>query len=118
MRRKEYTLYEEHTVRNTNFETHGRRRTEGIRPFPESYAYELSPGERSELAFILQLMLNSLSLYYDLPRIPVNGTYDTVTELVVREFQRVNMLPVTGRVDRATWKRLAEEYNETVNNKQ
>jgi len=94
------------------------RQTEGIRPFPASDAYELSLGEQSELVFILQLMLNSLSLYYDSPRIPVNGTFDTVTELAVKEFQRVNMLPVTGRVERLTWKRLAEEYNETVNDRQ
>jgi len=92
--------------------------TASIRPFPNNEHYELSLGETSELVFILQLMLNALNLYYEQPRIPVNGNYDTTTQNAVEKFQSVNMLPVTGTVDRITWARLAEEYNETVNDSQ
>lgn len=92
-----------------------RGHTAAIRPYPEKDGYELSLGESSELVFILQLMLNSLMLYYDLPRIAPSGTFDGETYRAVCDFQRINMLPVTGNVDRYTWERLAEEYNETVN---
>lgn len=95
-----------------------RGNTAPIRPYPVTENYELSLGERSELVFILQLMLNALSIHYNFAHIPVNGTFDTLTEAAVRDFQKVNMLPVTGIVDRYTWKRLAEDYNETVNDSQ
>jgi uncharacterized protein YgiM (DUF1202 family) len=36
----------------------------------------------------------------------VNGIYDATTQAAVREFQRVNGLPVTGTVDAATWNKL------------
>ena len=42
----------------------------------------------------------------------VNGIYDSTTEQAVREFQRVNGLPVTGIVDQATWRAL---YDATSN---
>ena len=89
--------------------------TASVRPYPRNKNYELSAGEVSELVYILQLMLNALSLYYDIPRLPVNGSFGAETENAVRIFQKINMLPISGRVDRATWSRLAEEYNETVN---
>ena len=72
--------------------------TGAIRPYPRYDGYELEDGERSELVFITQLMLNSLGIFYDLPRVPVNGVFDEVTMEAVREFQRVNMLPETGKV--------------------
>lgn len=93
-------------------------KTAAIRPYPERDGYELSYGETSELVFILQLMLNSVRLYYDLPRIPLSGSFDGTTREAVCDFQRVNLLPVTGSVDRYTWERLAAEYNESVNDSQ
>ncbi|WP_026073233.1 peptidoglycan-binding protein [Nodosilinea nodulosa] len=36
----------------------------------------------------------------------VTGIYDATTQAAVREFQRVNGLPVTGTVDAATWQAL------------
>ena len=35
------------------------------------------------------------------------------TEEAVKRFQQVNSLPATGQVDRATWDRMAEEYDLT-----
>ena len=90
----------------------------GIVPYPNTEGYTLSDGERSELVFITQLMLNALSLYYDLPYTAPNGSYDEVTMSAVREFQRANMLAETGEIDPDTWDRLAIEYNRTVNDSQ
>ena len=100
-------------------ETSLRGPTAPIRPYPRSESYELAFGEVSELVYILQLMLNALSIYYyDIPRIPVNGTFGSETENAVRLFQKINTLPITGIVDRLTWEHLAEEYNESVNDSQ
>ncbi len=89
--------------------------TAAVRPYPERDGYELSLGERGELVLILQLMLGALALYYDLPRVAPSGAFDDETYRAVCDFQRASALPVTGSVDRYTWERLAEEYNETVN---
>ncbi|MGG6241272.1 peptidoglycan-binding protein [Nodosilinea sp. AN01ver1] len=40
------------------------------------------------------------------PNFIANGIYDETTQAAVREFQRVNGLPVTGIVDGATWQAL------------
>ncbi|MGB6015465.1 MAG: SH3 domain-containing protein, partial [Nodosilinea sp.] len=40
------------------------------------------------------------------PDFIVNGIYDETTQAAVREFQRVNGLPVNGTVDAATWQAL------------
>ncbi|WP_035990387.1 peptidoglycan-binding protein [Leptolyngbya sp. KIOST-1] len=40
------------------------------------------------------------------PNFVINGIYDQTTQAAVREFQRVNGLPVTGIVDAATWQAL------------
>lgn len=40
------------------------------------------------------------------PNFVINGIYDLETQAAVREFQRVNGLPVTGIVDDATWRAL------------
>ncbi len=93
-------------------------RSGSIRPYPESDGYEIAGGERSELVFITQLMLNSLRMNYDLPHVPVNGVYDEITMNSVRKFQEKNKLNATGRVDRRTWDKLAEDYNDTVNDNQ
>ena len=105
-------------VREYNLAVRRNSETGAIRPYPRYDGYELVDGERSELVFITQLMLNALGIFYDLPRVPASGVFDELTMEAVREFQKVNMLPVTGKVDRVTWDRLAEEYNETVNESQ
>ena len=91
------------------------RKRKGIVPYPDAVAYSLYEGELSELVFITQLMLNALSLVYDIPHVPVSGRYDRATMTAVETFQRLNRLPVTGEVDPVTWDLLADEYNKTVN---
>ena len=49
------------------------------------------------------------------PNSIANGIYDETTQTAVREFQRVNGLPITGTVDAATWQAL---YRATASNPQ
>ncbi len=59
----------------------------------------------------LQRYLRTLS-YFDerIPDVPIDGIYDSATENGVRAFQAAYGLPVTGRVDAATWERLFDRY--------
>ena len=90
----------------------------GFTPYPNTENYRVTDGERSELVFISQLMLNAVRLNYDITQVGVNGLYDTQTSDAVKEYQRINLLPVTGEIDPATWDTLAEDYNLTVNDNQ
>ena len=90
----------------------------GIYPFPSTPDYSLGLGDIGEAVSILQLMLGGISMYYDLPHVPMSGRYGKETVEAVKEFQRITGLPETGRVDEATWERLAGEYNRSVNDSQ
>ena len=61
----------------------------------------------------LQRYLRTLS-YFDerIPNVPIDGIYDTATQDGVRAFQGAYGLPVTGRVDAATWDLLYARYLE------
>ena len=77
--------------------------------YPEGY--ELGMGENSLTVSLLQLLLRELSIAYDtLELAEVTGVFDDVTERNVRRFQRVALLPDTGRVDLATWNRILRDY--------
>ena len=72
----------------------------------------VSPGERSSLVTILQIMLSRLSA--EIPQIPIlapTGSFGEETESAVREFQTRAGLEPTGRVDKRTWNRLADAFN-------
>lgn len=61
---------------------------------------------------ILQLVLRELSrLYPTFGDIQVTELYDPATVKAVIEFQRRNNLPPSGRVDKETWNRMAQQYN-------
>lgn len=78
---------------------------------PEDYATEF--GEQSSFISVLQFTLDEIRLAYDtLPTFEMNGIYDDNTAMAVKEFQRINGLPVTGKVDRATWNEIASTYNQ------
>ncbi|MBR3991775.1 MAG: peptidoglycan-binding protein, partial [Clostridia bacterium] len=84
-----------------------------ICPFPQKKGYVTTPGEQGDLICIVQIILNDLSLHYDTGHLPLTGVMDGETEEAVKRFQQVNSLPATGQVDRATWDRMAEEYDLT-----
>lgn len=60
----------------------------------------------------LQIFLNRISRNYPaIPKIPVaDGIFDNATEEAVRVFQQVFGLAVSGKVDSATWYRIAYIY--------
>jgi len=96
-----------------NAEIFGKSR--GLSPFPDASDFSVGQGERGDLVLVIQIMLNELRLFYDFyGYIPPNGRYGSATAGAVREFQRAGGLDTTGRVDRRTWNRLAEEYDLAV----
>jgi hypothetical protein len=62
--------------------------------------------------YVADLQRRLVQLGYLPSNFVVNGIYDSTTQQAVREFQRVNGLPVTGIVDQATWQAL---YDATSN---
>ena len=74
--------------------------------FP-SAKYVLGSGDRGELVYIVQAMLDSIGTSYDnAPVVDVCGNYDTATADAVKQFQRRTALPQTGKVDSVTWNML------------
>jgi peptidoglycan hydrolase-like protein with peptidoglycan-binding domain len=65
-------------------------------------------------------MLGEIRLHYDnLETVAQTGIYDAETDTAVREFQTRNLLPVTGKVNKATWDFLVSAYDITYkDNKQ
>ena len=80
-------------------------------PFPDDPAFALTTGMRDDLVYIVQVMLNTVNLSSDLAVIPVNGVYDARTSDAVKTFQRITGYEQNGRVDKAVWNRLCDEYN-------
>lgn len=82
--------------------------------FPRTPAgYSLSLGDEFYLVSIIQLLLNELRIIYDsfIPLV-VSGIFDEATEANIIDFQKKNQLPATGRVDRATWDRIARSFGD------
>ena len=48
----------------------------------------------------------------DIPKITVNGVFDTDTENAVKRFQEIYGLEVNGIVNTLTWNSIAEVYND------
>ncbi|MBQ8382810.1 MAG: peptidoglycan-binding protein [Clostridia bacterium] len=67
------------------------------------------PGERTDLIYIVQLMLRE-SLPYDFD-LPLTGVLDAATRDALLRFQQINRIPQTGLIDRITWDALADAYN-------
>ena len=70
----------------------------------------ISPGEISNIVVIIQSMLKTLSVIYELEEVELTGIYDSKTEAAIRDIQRINALPITGITDPATWNALVSEY--------
>ena len=87
------------------------RRGLALFPFPGG-DYTVARGERSDLVYIIQIMLSGIDVAYDIfDDIDISGIFDEKTEAAVRIFQRINRLPETGIVDGTTWDRLALDHN-------
>ena len=86
--------------------------TDDIRAIEGSYPGEpLKEGDEGENVRLMQLQLNRIAINY--PKLPLNnnfGVYDEQLTRVVREFQELFQLPVTGIIDKATWYKISYLY--------
>lgn len=77
--------------------------------------YTISPGEKSDIVCILQIMLNSLREKYDfIPLLPLSGSFNSDTASAIVSFKTAKGMPPTPEVDKLTWDALAREYNLTL----
>lgn len=69
-------------------------------------------GDRGPYIFLLQSLLTQLSL--DTPSIlrpDHSGILDDTTAVSLSEFQRLAALPITGELDKITWKHLVRQFS-------
>lgn len=73
-------------------------------------------GEHHPNIYLVQAMLTVLSEVYSSITPPsMSGTVDIPTADSISRFQELNLLPVTGELDKHTWKHLALQYPMTAN---
>lgn len=85
---------------------------EEISGIPSSWpGYTLEIGTNGDKVRQMQEQLNAIARAYPaLPKISADGIYGPATEEAVRKFQEVFELPVTGKVDYATWHKISGIY--------
>jgi peptidoglycan hydrolase-like protein with peptidoglycan-binding domain len=75
-------------------------------------------GDSSPYLFIVQGVLQSLSVDFPTINSPGStGIFDRETAAAIREFQILAALPVTGELDRKTWKHLSRQFTLFANRK-
>lgn len=73
-------------------------------------------GESHPNIYLVQAMLIVLSEAYESITPPsMSGTMDIPTSDSISRFQELNLLPVTGELDKNTWRHLALQYPMTAN---
>lgn len=71
----------------------------------------LRHGDRHPVLFLAQAVLTVLSQSYaGIPAPEVTGILDAATADALEAFQSLNGIAATGKLDRATWQRLALQY--------
>lgn len=74
-------------------------------------------GERNPYIYLTQAMLSQLSNQYNMiPPAPLTGILDAETSASLSAFQALSGLPVTGELDRMTWKYLSNHFTLQVHN--
>lgn len=83
----------------------------------EALTIVMDPGQRfsadmhSPHIYLVQAIFLALAeLFADFPAVEANGTLDLPTQDALRYFQRSSNLPVTGELDKRTWRSLARFY--------
>ncbi len=75
------------------------------------YPNSLEPGDRGDKVQHLQYMLSVLSDFIpQIPDVTVDGIYGNATAAAVRAAQGWFELPITGRVDAATWEEIYDQF--------
>ena len=67
-------------------------------------------GQSSPYLYVAQAMLLVLSQMYGIGRPSQSGTLDSATADSLASFQALNALPMTGELDKVTWKHLALHF--------
>lgn len=76
----------------------------------------LRRGERSPNLYLVQAILIVLSqVYGSITEPAVTGILDIATANALSAFQELSLLPVTGELDKMTWKHLALQYPMAAN---
>ena len=71
----------------------------------------LRRGERNTNLYLVQAILMALSdVYESIPKPTMTGLLDEITADSISAFQLLSGLPMTGQVDKRTWKHLALHY--------
>ena len=91
--------------------------TAPIYPFEEILSEgKIIQGDMFPLIYIIQIILRTIGVaYQNLENQEITGIFDASTVQNVRDFQRINGIPITGEVDKVTWNRLAQAYNKYLN---
>ena len=77
----------------------------------KQYAGESKLGDSGSAIRNIQYFLDYLSEFYsEIPSVAIDGIFGTATENAVRALQRLFELPITGRVDLATYDTLYRTY--------
>ena len=79
-----------------------------LQVFP-SPQHRIRMGDRGEVVYILQVILNTLGDTAD--AIVITGEFDQATQSRVKELQKISGFEENGEVDRAFWDHLASWYN-------
>ena len=75
-----------------------------------------SPGDRHHHLLLVQAMLNLLAeTWSEFPAVGFTGVLDRETEEALRYFQKLSVLPVTGVLDKNTWKQLVLHHANASN---
>ena len=76
---------------------------------PDGFFYRI--GDTGYGVGIIQMILDSLDVYYDTGKIDIDQKFGEQTARAVRKFQEKNGFVPTGNVDKKTWNLLAEQMN-------
>ncbi len=72
-------------------------------------------GSNNTHLFLIQGILTGISRYYDqMPLVAFSGILDEPTAEAISWFQAKSGLPVTGEIDKITWRHLAKHYRTIV----
>ena len=78
--------------------------------YPENYESEL--GEESAFISLAQILLRELSVIYDsFENVKITGVFDKETEDAVKVIQKSAGLPVTGKINLATWNVITRDFS-------
>ncbi len=93
-------------------------RPEPVYIFPrQPNEYSVGLGDEGVLIMAIQHLLRERLIEYglQLEEDALTTVFDAATEAGVREFQAIHGLPITGRVDKATWNELVRANNDRIN---